>query len=56
MNKTTKINLLYKKAHGQPLSKDEERELFKYKVDSDDGQIATRNNIAAYVDAVDQGC
>lgn len=57
MNKTKKIDALYKIAHGQPVSliPEEQRELRKYKVDSGDGNYATRSNITEYVNAVDKG-
>ena len=55
MNKSTKIDLLYKKAHGYNLTIEEAKELRKYKVDADDANIATRANVTAYVNAVDRG-
>lgn len=55
MTKTKKIDVLYKIAHGQPVSltPEEQRELRKYKVDSGDGNYATRSNVTGYVNAVD---
>lgn len=57
MNKTQKIDALYKIAHGQQVSftTEEQRELRKYKVVGDDGNYATKSNIAQYVKAVDEG-
>ena len=57
MNNTRKIQLLYQKAHGQGInaSPEEKRELRKYKVDTDDGNYATKANIRAYIKAVDGG-
>lgn len=57
MTDTRKIELLYQKAHGQKMdaSPAEQRELSKYKVSVDDGNYATKNNIRAYVKAVDSG-
>ena len=57
MNKSRKIDLLYKKAHGQgvDMSPGEKRELSKYKVQAGDSNYATRANISKYVSAVDGG-
>ena len=57
MNKTRKIDLLYKKAKGQELNAtpEEKRELKKYKVQAGDSNYATRGNISNYVSAVDSG-
>ena len=57
MTNTRKVQLLYQKAHGQGMSATpaEQRELRKYKVDTDDGNWATKANISAYVKAVDGG-
>ena len=57
MNKTRKIDILYKRAHGQyvDVTSEENRELRKYKVDSGDSSIATKANIRAYVNQVDKG-
>ncbi len=58
MDKARKIDILYKRAKGQPTNatKAELSELRKYKVDRDeDDTITTRANIKAYVEAVDQG-
>ena len=59
MTKAQKIDLLYKKAHGQALKVDGEylRELSKYRVDINESPYyATKSNIKAYVEAVDNGC
>ena len=56
MDKARKIDILYKRAKGQPTNatKAELSELRKYKVDRDeDDTITTRANIKAYVEAVD---
>ena len=57
MNKTRKVEILHKIAHGQTVyvSPEEQRELNKYKVSEYDGNIATKANISAYVTAVDNG-
>jgi hypothetical protein len=57
VNTSRKVDLLYKKAHGQGMdaSAAEKRELGRYKVQSDDGNLATKANISAYVKAVDGG-
>lgn len=58
MTKSKKVDLLYKKAHGQSLdlSKEEAKELRKYKVDyNEDKAISTKVNLGAYVAAVDKG-
>lgn len=57
MTNTRKEQLLYQKAHGQGMnaSPAEQRELRKYKVDTDDGNYATKANIRAYIKAVDGG-
>lgn len=57
MNTGRKVTLLYKKAHGQRIdvSSAEAKELKKYKVDANEGSLATRKNIADYVKAVDRG-
>ena len=57
MTNTRKEQLLYQKAHGQGInaSPEEKRELRKYKVDTDDGNYATKANIRAYIKAVDSG-
>lgn len=58
MNKSRKIELLYRKAKGQRIDADasEIQQLRKYKVDAGDGNYATKANIASYVSAVDSGC
>lgn len=58
MNKSRKISLLYQKAHGKGTNatSEEQRELRKYRVCADDGNYATKANIGAYVNAVDNGC
>ncbi len=60
MNKTRKVDLLYKKAKGQSIDADlsELVELKKYKISSGEGNFhTTKANIRAYVDAVDkEGC
>lgn len=57
MNKTRKVDLLHKVAHGQGFlgSAEEKRELKKYKVTSGDSYHATKANLSAYVSAVDSG-
>lgn len=57
MTNTRKEQLLYQKAHGQGInaSPEEKRDLRKYKVDTDDGNYATKANIRAYIKAVDSG-
>lgn len=58
MNKTRKIDLLYRKAKGQGFnaSPEEIRELRKYKVEAGaDASYATKANIRDYVTAVDGG-
>ena len=57
MNKTRKVDLLHKVAHGQGFwgSAEEKRELKKYKVTSGDSYYATKANLSAYVSAVDSG-
>lgn len=57
MNTARKEQLLYQKAHGQAMdaSPAEQRELCKYRVDTDNGYYATRANIRAYIRAVDSG-
>lgn len=57
MNKSSKIEHLYRYAHGQGMlaSANEKAELRKYKVSPDDSNYATRANISAYVTAVDNG-
>lgn len=58
MTITRKVDLLYQKAHGQGMnaSPAEQRELHKYKVNPDEGNLATKANIRAYIQAVDSGC
>ncbi len=60
MNKTRKVELLYKKAKGQSIdaTPGELAELKKYKISKGDGDFhTTKANVRAYVDAVDQeGC
>lgn len=59
MTKDRKIEILYRKAKGQPIhaSDKELLELQRYKVTAGyDADIATRKNIANYVSAVDNGC
>lgn len=55
MTTARKVNLLYKKAHGQTMdaSAEEKRELRKYHVARDDGFYATKANLKDYVNAVD---
>lgn len=57
MNKTRKITLLHKIAHGgeSDATPGERKELKKYKVYNDDSYYATKNNLSAYVNAVDNG-
>lgn len=58
MNKTRKVDLLYKRAHGQALnaSRDELNEIKKYKVyQGEDSFYTTKRNIGEYVSAVDVG-
>ena len=58
MDKTTKINKLYKIAMGEPvqLSPAERSELSKYKVGQVGKPLTTKGNISQYVTAVDRGC
>lgn len=58
MNKTQKINALYKMAQGQQveLSPKDKIGLMKYRIDDTSDFFLTKNNIAEYVDAVDKGC
>ena len=57
MNKKRTVDLLYKKAHGQKMNatKEEEKELKKYKVFSNDAKFATRKILNAHVDAINKG-
>ena len=56
MTKTEKVNLLYRKAKGESLSRSQESELKKYKVScGESSRIVTMNNIKGYVNAVDSG-
>lgn len=57
MTQARKVDLLYQKAHGgmTGATPAEKLELMKYRVGSDDTQLATRANISAYVKAVDSG-
>ena len=56
MDKTTKVNILYKIARGEfvNLSPAEKRELDKYRVSGAGTTFATKININAYVSAVDK--
>lgn len=59
MNKSRKIELLYKKAKGQSYdaSPEEKTELRKYKIAKDEGSFyTTKDNIRDYISAVDHGC
>lgn len=58
MTKARKIDLLYRIALGQEvdISRDEKRELGKYKVSYVGKTYATKNNISQYITAVDKGC
>lgn len=57
MNRTRKVDLLHKVAHGQGFqgSAEEKRELKKYKVTSGDGRYATKANLSAYISEVNSG-
>ena len=58
MTKDRKIDLLYRRAHGQRLnlSPQEMQELNRYRVSLNESDFyATRKNIKAYVEAVDRG-
>ena len=57
MNKTRKVDILYKRAHGQyvDVTPEENRELRKYKIDAGDSDLATKANVRAYVNKVDSG-
>lgn len=58
MTRAQKIEILYRKAHGDSiyLSPDEQSELKKYRVSDYDSEWATKANIRDYVNAVDNGC
>ncbi|MCI9023904.1 MAG: hypothetical protein HFG92_05585 [Dorea sp.] len=57
MNKTAKVDILYKKAMGQQvnISPEEKQELSKYKVSRTGKPYTTKENIKQYITAVDQG-
>ena len=56
MTTNQKVDILYRIARGESVSRDEKQEVKKYKVDSYSGEfLATKKNLRAYVSAVDSG-